>query len=50
LEIFDELQNKCSDKMTVYGHEPKDRLVSRNKFFVGIAVLIIERMEQTATR
>jgi hypothetical protein len=39
---FFELQNKCSDKMTVYGHETEARLVSRIKFFVGDAVLIIE--------
>ena len=44
--IYDELEN-ASDKGTVGGTELKARLVSCNKFFVGDAVLIIERMVRT---
>jgi hypothetical protein len=47
-QIFDELQNQSQDKKTVNGHKLKATLVSSNKFFVGDAVLIIERMERTA--
>ena len=45
-QIFDDLQNQSSDKKIVNGHKLKARLVSSNKFFVGYAVLIIERMER----
>jgi hypothetical protein len=47
LQIFDELQNQSPDKKTVNGHKLKARLVSTSKFFVGDAVLVIERMERT---
>ena len=47
-QIFDELQSQSPDKKTVNGHKLKARLVSSNKFFVGNAVLVIERMERTA--
>jgi hypothetical protein len=46
-QIFDELQSQSPDKKTVNGHKLKATLVSTNKFFVGDAVLIIERMERT---
>ena len=45
-QIFDELQNQSPDKKTVNGHKLKAGLVSTNKFFVGDAVLVIERMER----
>ena len=45
-QIFDELQSQSPDKKTVNGHKLKARLVSTNKFFVGDAVLVIERMER----
>jgi hypothetical protein len=44
--IYDELES-ASDKRTVNGRELKARLVSSNKFFVGDAVLITERMVST---
>jgi hypothetical protein len=44
--IFDELQSQSPDKKTVNAHKHKAKLVSTNKFFVGDAVLIIERMER----
>ena len=47
-QIFDELQSQSPDKKTVNGHKLKARLVSSNNFFVGDAVLVIERMELTA--
>ena len=47
-QIFEELQSQSPDKKTVNGHKLKARLVSTNKFFVGDAVLVIERMERTA--
>jgi hypothetical protein len=46
-QIFDELQNQSPDKKTVNGYKLKARLVSSNKFFVGDAILTIERMERT---
>jgi len=47
-QIFDELQSQSPDKKTVNGYKLKASLVSTNKFFVGDAVLVIERMERTA--
>ena len=47
-QIFDELQSQSPDKKTVNGHKLKARLVSTNKFFVGDAVFVIERMERIA--
>jgi hypothetical protein len=35
-QIFEELQNQSTDKKTVNGHKLKTRLVSTNKFFVGV--------------
>ena len=35
-QIFEELQNQSPDKKTVNGHKLKTRLVSTNKFFVGV--------------
>jgi hypothetical protein len=47
-QIFDELKGMSpSGEETVKGQELKARLVSTNKFFVGDAVLIIQRMERT---
>jgi hypothetical protein len=46
-QVFDELQSRSPDIKTVNGYKLKARLVSTNKFFVGDAVLVIERMERT---
>jgi hypothetical protein len=35
-QIFDEMQNKCSDKMTVYGHESKDGLFHATNFLFAM--------------
>jgi hypothetical protein len=46
--IYDELESASDNReKTVSGQELKSRLVSSNKFFVGDAVLIIERMIRT---
>jgi MoxR-like ATPase len=46
--IYDELENSSLNRdKTVSGQELKARLISSNKFFVGDAVLIIERMVRT---
>ena len=44
--VFDELA-AATPTRTVNGKELKARLVSSNKFFVGDAILIIERMVHT---
>lgn len=44
--IYNELESKSENK-TVSGQELKARLISSNKFYVGDAVLITERMVRT---